>query len=161
MELTDHTQQTTSPGRGLVVPSIPPCNPMRLYVSQTAWDGDATGGATDRNVNSCNDASSRSWASLMDELENSDLEGSDHQDDFPTGLPVGGRDWNSQVDDNPEAVGPSNSMLPDPPATDEEKMKRDHDSWRESLRQELVLTQGYFVGWDSLECKAEGMVFKP
>jgi len=30
-------------------------------------------------------------------------------------------------------------------------MKRDHDSWRESLRQELVLTQGYFVGWDSLE----------
>ena len=38
-------------------------------------------------------------------------------------------------------------MLRVPPAGRENNI----NSWRESLRQELVLTQGYFVRWDSLE----------
>ena len=48
----------------------------------------------------------------------------------------------------PRTADPSAAMLP---VEAEEHSNRDHDSWRESLRQELVLTQGYFVGWDSLE----------
>ena len=118
-----------------MVPPIAPFNPRRLDANRTVWDGDATGGATE----TANTWIDKSWASMMDEA--SDLEGSVHQGD----------DGPSEECVFPEAVGPDIPVPRDPLATDQEQMNRDHDSWRESLRQELILTQGYYVGWDSLE----------
>jgi len=80
----------------------------------------------------------------MDYPDDDTERGNVRQDDLPTGDTAGGSSWDSQVDDVPEVVGPDTSMPRVPPPLVEEQNNRDHDSWRESLRQELVLTQGYF-----------------
>ena len=138
-----------SPGEIGVVPLIPPCNLGRQDASQTVRDGDAVGGATQGETSSLVDVTSPSWASQVEGADGTEA----HvvQDDFPAGSPAGGSSWASLADDFPQAADPSDPMLGDPFAYSTDNINRDHDSWRESLRQELVLAQGYFVGWDSLE----------
>ena len=133
------------PGKMGVVPPIPPCNLGRQDASQT----DAVGGATQGETSSLVDVSSPSWASQVEGADGTET----HvvQGDFPAGSPAGGSSWASLADDFPQAADPSDPMLGDPVAYSTDNINRDHDSWREALRQELVLAQGYFVGWDSLK----------
>ena len=145
------TPRRSTPERLLVVPPIPPCNPGRQDESQTVREGDAEGGASRGDQVRRGESNSPSWEALVAEADNSGGYTSTEQDESPDRNPVGGRSWAGQAENTPEAAGPSDPMLRVPPADREANINRDHDSWRESLRQELVLTQGYFVGWDSLE----------
>ena len=145
------TPRRGTPGRLTAIPPIPPCNPGRQDVSQTVRDGDAAGGAARGDQVRLWEGNSLNRESLVAEADDSGGYLSTEQDDFPARYPAGGRSWASPAENTPEAAGPSDLMLRVPLADREDNINRDHDSWCESLRQELVLTQGYFVGWDSLE----------
>ena len=147
-------------------PPIPPCNPGREDESWTAQDGDAVAGGGE----------SGSWATMCEAADECEFAsppippctpGHVQDGDAAVGF-AGSRlrseegvrspesevasnvSWASHDSSVPEMPDPSTPMLA-APVSSEEQINRDHDSWRESLRQELILTQGYFVGWDSLE----------